>query len=394
MVQQNKAQKEFVSCKKNIESMRVGILTLKLHSNFGFIMQSYALQRLVRDCGHEPYHFFIKEEPETYLNMVIVFFKKLIKNCFYGTNYSLFPYYPTPSDLEVKDKNTWDFINRNIQLTPYIPSLSKEELSKLPKYDAYIVGSDQVWRREYTDNILCYYFNFVEDGVKRMSYAASFGKNKISYSKENKQICKELLRKFDYVTVREEDGVKICKEFFDCNASMVLDPTLLLTADKYLNLIEKEEKPLCDDNYIFVYILRPNKEKTDFVNRVSNDKGLKIINIMPKNIREVGKRRLNECIYPSISCWLKGFSEAKYIITDSFHASVFSIIFHKQFYVMNDNIGGASRINTLLKMLNLETRNAVQYNEKENTIDYEHVELLLKEKRERSYSVIDKFLNY
>lgn len=372
--------------------MKVGILTLKFHSNFGFLMQAYALQTIVKKQGHEPFHFYIKEERVGLFGRIVIFFKKLIRNIFFGSNYRLFPYYPKMRDLEIKDKNTWDFINKNITLTPYIPSLTTKYAKNLPTYDAYIVGSDQVWRKEFTDDILCYFFSFVPNSSKKMSYAASFGKDTISYSRNVIRLCKDLLKKFDVVTVREDDGIRICKQFFECEPIKVLDPTLLLSKEDYLSLID-DTTPLSSEPYIFIYILRPTKEKSDFISRFANDRKLRVVNIMPQNLEIVGKSHLDECIYPSISSWLKGFSQAEYVITDSFHASVFSIIFHKQFYVVNDKNGGITRIPSLLNSLNIDGRYSHKYNGEIIKIDYSKVDDILMKERDFSMSVISTFLN-
>ena len=350
--------------------MKVGILTLKFHSNFGYLMQSYAMQKIVRDLGHEPYHFYIKEEPESLSNRIIVFFKKIIKNTFMGFHYTLFSYHPSREDMEFKDKNTWNFIHKYINLTPYIPTLTTKTSYNIPIYDAYIVGSDQVWRREFTDDIRCYFFNFIPEKAKRMSYAASFGTTTLSYSNNVLQTCKKLLAKFDIVTVREDDGVRICNDLFGCKATKVLDPTLLLSSNDYLSLIEDPATPFCNEPYIFTYILRPNSEKSSFIKKFTKDMGLKVINIMPAILEKVGRKRLSECVYPSISTWLKGFSQADYIITDSYHASVFSIIFNKQFYVINDSFGGVTRIHSLLASFGLLNRYADCYDGNVQMIDY------------------------
>ena len=373
--------------------MKVGILTLRLHSNFGFLMQSYALQKIVRDFGHEPFHFYIKEEPLKGSEKIIGFFKKIIRNTVSGTHYPLFSYSPTMADMSIKDKNTWDFINRRLSLTSYIPSLTTSKAKQIEKYDAYIVGSDQVWRREYTDDITCYFFSFVPDGVRRMSYAASFGTKDLMYTSKQLNDCKHLLKKFDYVTVREDDGVRICKDYFDCEASKVLDPTLLLSSDDYKELIEDSETPFCDKPYIFTYILRPNQEKLDFIERFSKDRNMMVINIMPQTFEKVGRKQLSDCIYPSISTWLKGFSQAEFVLTDSFHASVFSIIFNKQFYVINDKVGGVTRIPSLLSTFNLTGRYAKDYDGTTEMIDFVKVNHRREELRKDSLSFFESFFN-
>ena len=373
--------------------MKIAILTLKFHSNFGFLMQAFAMQKVVRKLGHEAYHFYIKEETVSIKKRLVLFFKKLIRNIISGANYSLFPYYPTNADREVKDKYTWDFIKKNIQLTPYIPSLTTRNAKNIPIFDAYIVGSDQVWRREFTDDILCYFFNFVPENTRKMSYAASFGKDNVTYSRKTLEECKKLLKSFDYITVREDDGVRICREFFNTDSTKVVDPTLLLSKDDYLSLIDDDELPLCEDPYIFIYILRPSKEKSEFINRFSHDRNMKVINIMPQKLEIVGKAHLDECIYPSISKWLKGFSQAAFVITDSFHASVFSIIFHKQFYVVNDKNGGITRIPSLLKSLDINGRYSHEYKGNVVDINFNNIDSILNKQREFSMSILSSFLN-
>lgn len=373
--------------------MKVGLLTLRFHSNFGFLMQAYALQKAVKKLGHEPYHFYIKEEPVPLFEKIVIFFKRLARNLFWGAKYQLFPYYPTNSDRMIKDKNTWNFINDNISLSPYIPSLKTKYAKKIPLYDAYIVGSDQVWRKEFTEDIRCYFFSFAPQGSKKMSYAASFGKNTISYSNRIKRECKNLLKEFSYVTVREDDGIRMCKEYFDCDSTMVVDPTLLLTSEDYSLLIKDPDTLLDKEPYVFTYILRPNKEKLDFINRFAKDRHLKVINIMPKVLEKVGKKHLSECVYPSISTWLKGFSQAEFVITDSFHATVFSIIFHRQFYVVNDNYGGKTRIPSLLNSLGISGRYSCDYNDIIISIEYDEVEKILKSRRKTSIEILSDFLN-
>ncbi len=373
--------------------MKVGILTLRLHSNFGFLMQSYALQKVVRDFGHDPYHFYIKEEPFTKSGKIIVFFKKIIRNCISGTHYPLWSHYPTAEEMAYKDKNTWDFIKKNLTLTSYVPSLTTKKAYEIEPFDAYIVGSDQVWRREYTDDILCYFFSFVPDGTKRMSYAASFGTKDLMYSDKQLKECKKLLKKFSTITVREDDGIRICRDYFDCEATKVLDPTLLLSSEDYQSLVEDSQIPFSDAPYIFTYILRPTKEKLDFIKRFSNERGMKVIDIMPKNFEKVGKKHISECVYPSVSSWIKGFSQAEFVLTDSFHASVFSIIFNKQFYVINDNIGGVTRIPSLLKTFNLNNRYAKDYDGGLELIDYKKVNHTREQLIKDSLTAFDLFFN-
>lgn len=336
--------------------MKVAILTIRIHSNFGFIMQMYALQAAIRKLGHEAYTIQIKLESKSFKDRFIYFIKSLVSKFLLQRQADPFTKFPTRSQMKYMDANTWDFISHHCKLTRYIPSVDK--LSDLAnKYDVFVVGSDQVWRLRYSIDIPSYFFSFLPDGKKRIAYAASFGISENDYGEELTKTCKNLLAKFSAVGVREKTAVKLCDEVYGVKAEQVLDPTLLLTKEDYLPLIEEKKiGSMPTFPFMLLYILDMTPEKMTIAKRKAMEKGLEIYQIKPSDFSEVGSRHINDCIYPHISTWLYAFSHASYIMTDSFHGTAFSIIFEKPFLTFGNAKRGLDRMVSLLDTCSLTGR--------------------------------------
>lgn len=372
--------------------MKVAILTLRIHSNFGYLMQLYALQKIVKSLGHDPYTFYIKEEQHTLKAKA----KELIYNLYVKyirrENMVVFNKWITDDERKKLDKNTWDFVNNNIQLTDYIKSPKDFYNFDTSKYDAFIVGSDQVWRKPYSINLPLYYFSFLKSKQPRMSYAASFGKSDIEeYSSNLKRQCKQLVQKFNIVTVREKDGVDICREYFGIEAKQVLDPTLLLPVQEYMELAERGKKHNQGKPYIFTYLLDSNNYKWEVINEFVHEYGIEVINILPPKMR-ANTELSEEYVYPHVYDILSGFANAAYVFTDSFHASVFSIIFNRQFFVFPNEKRGNSRIYSLLSDYGIPER-LITDGVTKNIIDYNSLNPSVFEKIEKSKEYLNSFLN-
>ena len=375
-----------------IEHMKVAILTLRIHSNFGYLMQLYALQKVVRRLGHEPYTFYIKEEQpsckakakEVVYNLYMKYVKK--------EDIKIFKKWITDKERTIIDKNTWEFVNSNIQLTDYLRTPQDFYGFDASKYDAYIVGSDQVWREPYSINLPLYYFSFLRGNQKRMSYAASFGKSNIDeYSAALKKRCGQLIKEFSIVTVREKDGVDICSKEFGVEAKQVVDPTLLLPALEYKKLADKGKKHNDGKPYIFTYILDSTPQKWNAINIFAQEEGLVIINLLPPKIGTKGTA-IEDYIYPKVYDILSGFANSEYVITDSFHACVFSLIFKRQFYVFPNEKIGNSRIISLLSDYGITNR-VIKERILKESINYDSLETNIINKIELSLGYLKSFLN-
>ena len=258
---------------------------------------------------------------------------------------------------------------------------SPEELQE-DEFDAIIVGSDQVWRPKYYGKIENAYLAFAKGWhIKRIAYAASFGTDDWEYTPEQTKTCGELLRMFDAVSVREASGAQLCKEHFGVEAQHVLDPTMLLDKEDYIHLIEAAGTPMSKGT-LLNYILDDSPEKRALIEWVAKEK-----NLVPFRVNsrvEDRKAPLEERIQPPVEQWLRGFYDAEFIVTDSFHACVFSILFGKPFVVVGNKERGMARFESLLRMFRLEDRLIGNVEEYNHIGDMMCNQTTLQEKRELS----------
>ena len=323
--------------------MKIYIITLPFHANYGGILQNYALQFVLRNEGHEVYtinksaHLKIEWHKK-----IFVYSYRLIRNLITSKKCSVFFEKEYNKKLDCDTRMIRSFVEKHINA---IHVYKHAQISY--DCDCIIVGSDQVWRAAYFKPIEDAFLSFVKNrNIKRISYAASFGGPTIDYKKSEIKRCKKLIKLFDSVSVREQEGVTICKNIFGIDANCVLDPTMLLTRDKYEKLIPQNNN-IQNYGYILVYILDMNDEKKMCINRFADEKHLQVKDICGtySNSNKV-----------SIEEWLQGFLNAAYVITDSFHAGVFSIIMNTKFIIFNNENRGNSRFETLLNLFHLDDR--------------------------------------
>ncbi|MGI6815835.1 polysaccharide pyruvyl transferase family protein [Bacteroides sp. KG123] len=364
---------------------KVAILTLPIHSNFGFIMQLYALQKALAKLGYDASTIQLKEEPITLNQRISYFIKSFGVKYILRRNGDPFRHFPNKKEIELINSNTWDFINRYCKLTKYISSIKK-----LPEivddYDVFIVGSDQVWRKRYSLDIPTYFFSFLPERKKRLAYAASFGISNNDYGASLTSKCRELLSKFEGVGVRESDAVNLCKDFFSIEAQQVLDPTMLLGKEDYEKLIEPEKvSGVPKEKYLLAYILDQTSEKEIIAEKLALKKGLKLYYIKPNDFGRVGAKKIDGCVYPHISTWLYAFNNADYIVTDSFHGSVFSILFGKEFTVFRNENRGNSRLISLMEKLDIKRFCYSESQIETEPLLYSKVKEILEREREESF---------
>lgn len=370
---------------------KIAILTQPLGHNYGGIIQNYALQKVLKDMGHQP---------ET-INRVgnrhafqILFILSRCKQFVY--KYILQKNILTKKERELIDKNNLSFLKKYINRSVLINADNDlSEYFKNNKFDAVIVGSDQTWRPKYSPNIYNYYLDFLEDNqqIKKLAYASSFGTAEWEYTTEETEKCKKLVKQFDAISVREAAGVDLCKNKLGVDATHLLDPTLLLTADDYSEIINRPK----ENKELFTYVLDESKEKQDFINEVSQKLNLKQHTNQGISFNANVKRPLEELIKPPLETWLQGFRDAEFVITDSFHGTVFSIINKKPFISLVNVERGASRFESFLSKLGLEERmvydvETFDQNLLEKNIDYEAVHQKLNVLKEESLNFLKENL--
>lgn len=304
--------------------MKIGILTLPLWANYGGIIQNYALQQALKRLGHEPVTINFQASEKLGIKIKTFIYRYL---------------YAKTSKSQSSDNPI--FFEDKINYIKLKGVITKREIKRF-NINGFVVGSDQVWRPLYNWRRLDKMFlSFIpkNNTIKRVAYAASFGSDEWEYTDEQTMTCRELVQRFDAVSVREDSGVTLCKEHFNIDAVHVLDPTLLLNKEHYSQLcadVPFQKKCLC------AYILDLSEREREALETIAAARGLELKVFSADS----------DCTL-TIEQWLAIFRDAEMVITNSFHGTVFSIIFNKEFYSVTHPIRGGSRIPSLFRQLGI-----------------------------------------
>lgn len=362
--------------------MKIGILTQPIRSNYGGILQNWALQQVLITLGHKPFTFRRYDCTKIYkiwrdLKSILSY---IVKHLIFHRNrkYNKLPWDKAPY------VHTEHFIQKNIKKITYYGILRETDL--LQKHiKLIIVGSDQVWRPLYNKGILStMYCEFLppDSDIKPITYAASFGVDTWEYSEEEGEMAKREIQKFKAISVREQSGADICLSKFNREAIKVLDPTLLIDVSIYSAITYPNVYTSLPKQYIGVYILDITTEKRAFVEKVSKALGFEAIYF--GNTLVDGKNLM------PIERWLATIKNCSFMITDSFHGTVFSILFQKEFLSIVNPERGADRIFSLLETFNL-TKQIVDLNRNTdvesllpNPICWSDINTILQAERQKS----------
>lgn len=335
--------------------MKIGILTLPLHTNYGGILQAYALQTVLERWGHDVvlYQKDGTSLKHSLLKCRLAYVKRLLKKLLIDKHTVIFLEKKLEKEEKFIRQNTNSFINNYIKTTN-IENLSDINLNEI---DVIVVGSDQIWRPRYVKvtwgaKIQDAFLGFAKEWQgKRIAYAASFGVDEWEFTESETKACGKLIKLFKAVSVRESQGRDLCSEYLGTNSTLVLDPTLLLNAENYCRLIKKNTIS-ANRKFLFNYILDESEEKSELLTKISAEKKLELFSFRIKSVNN--NTPIKERIVPSVESWLEGLFKADFVVTDSFHGCVFSIIFGKPFVAIINNRRGASRFHSLFELLGLE----------------------------------------
>lgn len=303
--------------------MKIGILTQPLKSNYGGVLQNWALQQVLIKLGHEPVTIDYLP-PLPWKKFILSTMKSLVywfipsrRRTFLRRKYRRKPVFG-------------DFMEKNVRTTHVCGSYSMRVVREYGM-EALVVGSDQVWRPLYNQN--CLYDMFLRFawrfGGKKIAYAASFGVDAWEFSDKQTSVCARLARGFDALSVREESGVRLCLQHLGVKASAVLDPTLLVGKEEYAKLCA--DVPPAGEEFLAAYVLDTSGEAEEVISEEAGNRGLPVRRFLTGEKAEL-----------TMAEWLSVFRDASFIVTDSFHGTVFSIIFGKPFRcVVNKSRGGA-----------------------------------------------------
>ena len=373
--------------------MRIGILTLPLHTNYGGILQAYALQTVLERMGHEVEVFDKPDQIHRPLWRNSMTFAKRLALRAIGKSVSL----NYQKEHNIRERTKRKYVNVFIQQHIKRRELKSYDAISSADYDAIVVGSDQVWRQKFMPkmNVKIPFLLFAEGwNIKRIAYAASFGTDVWEYTVENTNAAKHAIQRFDAVSIREHSGVTLCKDYLDYHdAEQVLDPTLLLDRIDYEHIIEESDSTHKINGSIMCYVLAYTNEKRQYISECA--KVLDMIPFETNSKYEVKGASLEEIVQPPVEQWLRSFRDSSYVITDSFHACVFSILFHKQFIVIGNQSRGLARFHSLLSLFGLEDRMVTENLDVslcDRPIDWDRVDTKLKKLREYSKCFLEKAL--
>lgn len=387
----------------------IGILTLNFN-NYGTKLQAYALSVILKKIVREEACVqVIKLEAFWGGIYKSLWYKKLLRNSFknYGFlrafRYIMEKLYwkkemvallkKDYSEQTAKRNSLFQKLNEMIPYTSQYYSFDDIRNGKLTDFDCYIVGSDQVWNALKVGNQDIFMLDFFKDG-KRLSYAASFGMTKIP--NEMFADYKRRIAHFDSLLIREQEGVDLCKSLGRDDAELVLDPTLLLKREEYAQIIEEE--PLVKGKFILVYSLNQSYKIYNEAYRLSKKEGCKMIvlkrSICPPDIEKYDNALELYAVSPEGFLWL--IRNAECVVTNSYHALIFSINFNTPYYLYLDNADEEnSRMISISKLLGL---NDLIFWETEHLpktimqIDFSNVNKRINEERNRCITLLTNAL--
>lgn len=366
--------------------MKIAILTLSLYANYGGNLQAYALLKLLRDLGHDSWYLNRERHKKSLFNSFPGILRRSIRFCLGNRNQYI---------LYSNEKNVVAS-NSNLFIEKYITPKTQEFLSsaqlkrKINSYhfDAFVVGSDQVWRRDYIKkNMSDYFLDFVDHHSKKISYAASFGIDHWDYTQQETDLISRLSKSFNAISVRESSAVRLVHDHMNMKSTHVLDPTLLLLRADYLKIIPEG---IARRTGIMYYFLDPNIKKDSFLSYISNLKKLPCFSA--NGTASLKTLPPNERVAPSVESWLAGFRDADFVITDSFHGVVFCILFNKNFIAYGNKSRGLTRFESLLQTFNLTANLVTDETNLEQfaipTIEWKNVNRILELERSKSINFL------
>lgn len=370
--------------------MKIGIITFHSAHNYGAVLQAFALKEYLSQKGHDVHliNYRLKEIENAYKLIKFKKSKNRILNACKKSVKTLKLHLFERQRLYRRRKFE-DFINTQLNVTNPCKTLADLQNANFD-FDLLIAGSDQIWNRKHTKGLKpAYFLEFGKPEATRISYAASIGEDFIL--KEEEPVFQRYLKNLDLISVREHKAKELIQHLTPKEIEEVVDPSQLLEAKDYEKI---REKPKFKKDYIMVHKMGNPEEIIKLAEKVSEELNLPIVHNMKKG---TFKNELGLTSYMSPGEWLGCIANAKFVITSSFHATSFSLIYGKPFITM-PFVGRASRMINLLKNLDLfdhyvenvdELKNLETYN-----VNYDVIHPLMREKRKKSEEFLQKAIDY
>ncbi len=368
--------------------MKVSIITRHAVPNYGSILQSYATQKTFEDLGYDAEILNYKRYDERGKESVLT-------NCHIGRDgiknkLKRFLYFCVQYPNSQKMNNTFaEYRKRYLRLSNTAYGSLEELMENPPKADLYVTGSDQVWGKIGAEEIdPAYFLKYAPAGKPKIAYSASFGKTDLP--KDLIDGMDDLLEGYSSLLLREKSAVELIEKYSTKTAEHILDPTLMLNADQWEELCEPTG--LEGTEYIFVYQLHHNKDMENYISKLQKKTGLPVYRVHPSVFYAL--KPGNFVHLPSPGEFLSYIKHAKFVVTDSFHGTVFSTIFNRQYVDILPKLTG-TRISSFLEMLGLEHRILTDLNDfgwTEQSIDYNKVLPILEQEKEHTLTALRRSL--
>lgn len=358
----------------------IGLVTCYFHHNYGSMLQAYATELIMQQLGL-PFQTIACKAPINYMqeNKILYIIKKLLiadwkmrlgkmkierakkENPMFAKNW------------EIRNKAFSQFAETFFHVSPYCKN--REELTKMAEnYSAFLVGSDQLWR---TDSVEHGYYTleWVPDHIRKIAYSTSIGVKEVPWFQVEKN--KRFMNRFDHIALREQSACDLVYKLTGRKVPVVLDPTLLFTGDQWLGI--QQQEPLTNGKYIFCYLLGDNPSQREFIKRVKEKTGYKIVALQQLDEYIPSDEEFaDEAPYVGPREFLNYIRNAEYVFTDSFHCSVFSILYKKNFFTFSRFAEGAkqstnTRIDNLLHITGLEDRRMTKDKTIEEVVNFKRI---------------------
>lgn len=367
--------------------MKIGIFTYHFTNNIGSVLQAYALQKKLLNLGYDS--DIINYQKKGWKDLEYSSYKRAIRKLFGKLECIIWPICLIL--IKNRENKFYNFRKKYLKINSDKFTESKETLCDLEKqYDKFIVGSDQIWNYNNIKFDPTYLLDFVKDSKKKNAYAPSFGIEKLD--NENKEIYRKHLSDFKYLSAREQQGGKLIYDLLGKECPVLLDPTLLL--NKY-DWEQIAVKPKYKDEYILIYLMAHSDSAIKFAEKLADIYKIRIVQIVSYR-----KRNYNNSYVYNVTPneWLGLFANAKFIITNSFHGTAFSMNFNKNFFVEPLKAGAVntnSRLMSIIDIFSLQNRLIINGDNSfiHEQIDYKKIMKQLEVKRDEASQYLEHLVN-
>ena len=329
---------------------KIGLLNMRYDNNYGGNLQRFALYTVLQRMGYDVEYLYIRDNWDDWFTVhstqkvIKQSIKQLVRFILHPTKEPLLAWHRENPAYVKSCAITEPFLDKYIKHTKTIfNSNDLKRAIKKGNYDAIIAGSDQIWRKKYVERygIGTFFMDFLPETFtgKRIVYGASFGVDYEEYTSEDIQYIKPFFERLDFVTVRERSALQLLSQYGLTypQAEVVLDPTLLLDKEDYIQLVNSANTVPSPGN-MFCYVLDKSDEIDSVISQISEERQLKSF-------------RWSLDTNGSVEQWLRSFMDAEFVVTDSYHGMLFSIIFDKPFKVIINQQRGNTRFDEIDQIL-------------------------------------------